>query len=98
MKVDCFVSTDLVPLYGAEKVQVSLVRYPSMDDQDLPVDDRCDRQKAEYVLEQLEHLMAVSLHTVTQYVRITITTQPDLSNQSSVTCSNLHNVQHLFCA
>lgn len=60
------VPTDLVPFYGAEEVQVGLVRYSPVNDQDLSVDDRCDGQEAENVLKQLEDLPAVSLRAVTK--------------------------------
>lgn len=55
------VSTYLVPLYGVEEVQVSLVRYPSMNDQDLSINDCCDGQKAKNILKQLQDLIAMSL-------------------------------------
>lgn len=48
-------------LQSAEEVQVSLVRYPSVNYQDLPINNGGDGQKAEDVLEQLEDLTAVYL-------------------------------------
>lgn len=58
-----------MPLYGAEEVQVSLIRYPSVNDKDLPVNDCRNGQKAENVLKQLEDLTAMSLHAITHRKR-----------------------------
>lgn len=57
-------AADLVPLYGVEEVQVRLVWYPTVNDQDLSINDCRKRQKAKHVLKQLEDFTTMNLHTV----------------------------------
>lgn len=52
---------DFVSLQSAEEVQISLVRYPSVNNQDLSVNNGGDGQEAEHILKQLENLTAVCL-------------------------------------
>lgn len=74
-------SSNLVSVYGAEEVEVSLVRYPSMNDQDLAVYHRRDRQEAEHVLEQLQNLTAMGLHTAMKtYISQSWTTQSEIAH------------------
>lgn len=48
-------------LQNAEEVQIRLVWYPSVNNQDLSVNDGRDGQEAEHILKQLENLTAVYL-------------------------------------
>lgn len=48
-------------LQSAEEVQICLVWYPSVNNQDLSINNGGDRQEAEHILEQLENLTAVYL-------------------------------------
>lgn len=52
---------DFVSLQSAEEVQISLLRYPSVNNQDLSVNNGGDGQEAEHILKQLENLTAVCL-------------------------------------
>ena len=51
----------LVSLYCAEEVEVGLVRYASVNNQNFAVDHRSDWQKAEHILKQLKNLTAKHL-------------------------------------
>lgn len=50
--------------YWAKEVQVRLVWNPAMHYQNLPINDCCNGQQAENVLEQLKNLTAVNLKAV----------------------------------
>lgn len=52
---------DFVSLQSAEEVQISLVWYPSVNNQDLSINNGGDGQEAKDVLKQLENLTAVYL-------------------------------------
>lgn len=54
-------SPDFVSLQSAEEVQISLVWYPSVNNQDLSINNGGDGQEAKHVLKQLENLTAVYL-------------------------------------
>lgn len=48
-------------LQNAEEIQISLVWYPSVNNQDLSINNGSDGQEAEHILKQLENLTAVFL-------------------------------------
>lgn len=52
---------DFVSLQSAEEVQISLVGYSSVNNQDLSINNGGDGQEAEHILKQLENLTAVYL-------------------------------------
>lgn len=50
-----------MPFNSAQKVQISFVRYATMNNKDFVVDDSCKRKQAEHILKKLKDFSAMSL-------------------------------------
>lgn len=50
-----------MPFNSAQKVQISFVRYATMNNKDFVVDDSCKRKQAEHILKKLKDFPAMSL-------------------------------------